>query len=143
LEKLEKATIDQTKCIGCGECLCACKFDAIYINWNEDAGVFAKRIAEVAYFILSKFKNKFFINFAFDITKECDCISTQNEKIVSKDIGILASDDIVALDKATIDFINKDEDIIFKEKSTASYKTTLEYAAKKGLGNLDYNLVEL
>ena len=138
-----KASIDKALCIGCGECLCACKFDAIYVNWNEDAGVFAKRIAEVACFILSKFKNKFFINFAFDITKECDCISTQNEKIVSKDIGILASNDIVALDKATIDLINKDEDIIFKEKSTASYKTTLEYASKKGLGNLVYNLVEL
>jgi len=135
--------IDQAKCIGCGECLCACKFDAIFINWNEDTNIFAKRIVDVAQFILSKFKNKFFINFAFDITKECDCISTKNEKLVSRDIGILASGDILALDKATVDLINKDEDIILKEKSQDSYKTMLEYAHEKGLGNLVYNLIEI
>ncbi|MBU1147527.1 MAG: DUF362 domain-containing protein, partial [Candidatus Omnitrophica bacterium] len=135
--------IDQAKCIGCGECLCACKFDAVFINWGEDANVFAKRIAEVAAFILPKFKNSFFINLAFDITKECDCISTKNERIVCKDIGILASKDIIALEKATIDLVNKDEDVIFKEQSRNSHNTTLEYAHKKGLGNLAYNLIDL
>ncbi len=124
--------IDQTKCIGCGECLCACKFDAIFINWDEDEGIFAKRMAEVAAFILPKFKNSFFINLAFDITKECDCISTKNEKIVCKDIGILASKDIIALEKATMDLVNKN-----------SHNITLEYAHKKGLGNLEYNLINL
>ena len=139
----KKALIDQTKCIGCGECLCACKFDAISVNWDEDSGVFAKRIAEVAGFILSKFKDKLFINFAFDITKECDCISTKNEKIVSRDIGILASKDIIAIEKATVDLVNKNEDVILKEKSQDSYKTSLEDAHKNGLGNLDYNLISL
>ncbi|MBU4342673.1 MAG: DUF362 domain-containing protein [Candidatus Omnitrophica bacterium] len=138
-----KAAIDQSKCIGCGECLCACKFDAIFINWGEDHDVFAKRMIDAAQFILSKFKNKLFVNLAFDVAKECDCISTKNEKIVCQDIGILASKDIVALDKATLDLINKDEDIIYKEKSQTTHKTMLEYAHKKGLGNLSYNLIEL
>ncbi|MFC1508113.1 DUF362 domain-containing protein [Candidatus Omnitrophota bacterium] len=138
-----KASIKENKCIGCGECLCACKFDAIFINWDEDHNVFAKRMIDVTRFILSKFKNKFFINFAFDITKECDCISTKNEDIICKDIGILASKDIVALDKATLDLINKDEDLIFKEKSQHTHNTMLEYAHKKGLGSLEYNLKEL
>jgi len=142
-DNANKVTIDSASCIGCGECICACRFDAIYINWKEDVDIFAKRIAEVASFILSRFKNKFFITFAFDITKECDCISTSSDKIICKDIGILASYDIVALDKATSDLINKDDDLIFKEKSTSSYKTTLEYVSKKGLGNLDYRLIEL
>ena len=140
---IKKAFIDQSKCIGCGECLCACKFDAIFINWAEDIQVFSKRMIDTTKFILSKFKNKFFINFAFDITKECDCISTKNEKIVCKDIGILASQDIISLEKATIDLINKDDDIILKEKSTDSYKTMLEEAHKKGLGNIEYSLIEI
>ena len=138
-----KASIDQVRCIGCGECICACKFDAIFINWDEDADIFSKRTVDVARFTLSKFKNTFFINFAFDITKECDCMSTKNEKIICKDIGILASNDIVSLDKATADLINKDEDIILKEKSKDIYKTMLEYAHEKGLGNIEYNLIEL
>ncbi|MBU1006951.1 MAG: DUF362 domain-containing protein [Candidatus Omnitrophica bacterium] len=141
--KNNKAFIDKVLCLGCGECLCACKFNSIFINWGEDHDVFAKRIAEVAEFILSKFKNKFFMNFAFDITKECDCISTKNEKIVSADIGILASKDILALEKATIDLINKEKDIFFEATSEGSYKKTLEHAATKGMGSLNYNLIEI
>lgn len=142
-ENKKKAFIDKSKCIGCGECLCACKFDAIFINWSEDESIFSKRLVDVAKFILSKFKNKFFVNFAFDITKECDCISTKNEKIICKDIGILASHDILSLEKATLDLINKNEDLIVKEKSRHSHKTMLEYAAEKSLGNLKYNLITI
>ncbi len=131
-----KASIDQSKCVGCGECLCACKFEGIFINWNEDVDIFSKRMVDTAGFILSRFKNSFFINFAFDVTKECDCISTKNEKIITKDIGILASKDILALEKATLDLINKDKDLMHCE-------TMFEYAHKKGLGNLDYTLIPL
>ncbi len=53
----EKAFIDQKLCLGCGECLAACKFHAIYVNWHEDAGIFARRMVEVAASILDKFKN--------------------------------------------------------------------------------------
>ena len=67
-----KAFVDTKKCVGCGECLCACKFDAVYVNWDEEMDIFCSRMDEVAQFILSKFKNKFFINFVFDVTQECD-----------------------------------------------------------------------
>ncbi|MFH1782443.1 MAG: DUF362 domain-containing protein [Candidatus Omnitrophota bacterium] len=139
----KKAKIDRSICVGCGECLSACKFDAIGINWQEDVDVFIKRISEVTKFILSKFKNTLFINFAYDITRECDCISTKNEKIISEDIGIIASKDILSVEKATIDLMNKNEDKIFKERAEDSYKEILEYSNKIGLGNLDYNLIEL
>ncbi len=141
--KKEKAFIDQSKCLGCGECLCACKFDAISINWSEDHDIFAKRLIEVANFILSKFKNKFFITFGFDITKECDCISTRDEKIFSEDIGIFASTDPLAIDKAMMDLINKDRDLFKETGLLDTHKTMFEYGYKKGLGSLDYNLIEL
>ncbi|MBU0758931.1 MAG: DUF362 domain-containing protein [Candidatus Omnitrophica bacterium] len=139
----EKACIDQSKCIGCGECLCACKFDSIFVNWGEDVHIFSKRMAETAGFILSKFKDRFFVNFAFDMTKECDCISTKNEKIIREDIGILASKDILALDRATVDLINETEDVLAREGMKDSYKTLFEHAHKKGLGNTCYNLIIL
>jgi len=136
-------TIDQAKCIGCGECLCACKFDAIFINWSEDHDVFAKRLIDVACYTLSKFKNKFFITFGFDITKECDCISTKDEKIFSENIGILASKDPIAIDKAMVDLVNKNKDAFKETGLLDTYKTMAEYGYKKGLGNLDYNLIKI
>lgn len=137
----KSAFIDKNICIGCGECICACKFDAIFINWAEDNLIFCLRMVEATFHILSRFKNKFFINFAFDITKECDCISKKGEEIISADIGIFASQDIVSLDKAVIDFANKDGDVFVKNQNIHSYHKMLDYAAEIGLGNIDYNLI--
>lgn len=139
-DKNGKAHINPEMCLGCGECLCACKFDAVYVNWDEEAKVFCERMVEVAQFILSKFKNKFFITFAFDITQECDCISTKDDKLVSHDIGILASQDIVSLDQAVCDLMS-DEYGFFKNHDV--YKRMLVYAQDIGLGSLEYNLVKL
>lgn len=141
--KEEKACIEQSVCIGCGECICACKFDAISINWQEEPDVFCRRMVEVAGFILSRFKNKLFFNFAFDITKECDCISTKKEKMIAQDIGILASSDIVSIDKASADLacVNKISEPLSKTQDV--YFGMFEYAAKKGLGRLEYKLVEV
>ena len=141
--KKEKAFIDQTKCVGCGECLCACKFNAIFINWSEDHDIFAKRLIDTAGFILSKFKNKFFITFGFDITKECDCISARGEKIFSEDIGILASNDPIAIDKTIVDLINKDKDLLKETGLMDTHKTISGYGYKKGLGNIEYNLIKI
>lgn len=138
--KDDKAYINPEACIGCGECLCACKFDAVFVNWGEETITFCKRMADVAGFIIPKFKNRFFINFAFDITKECDCISDKNDKIIGEDIGILASTDAVSVDKATIDLVNKTEDVFLKAQDKAEYHQMLEYAQQRGLGNIEYNL---
>ena len=141
--KTSHAVINQAKCIGCGECLCACKFDAVFINWSEDHDVFAKRMIDTAHFILSKFKNKFFITFGFDITKECDCISTKNELIFSENIGILASRDPLAIDKAMVDLVNSNKDLFKETGLLDTHKTMFEYGHKKGLGNPDYALIKI
>ncbi|MDD5005242.1 MAG: DUF362 domain-containing protein [Candidatus Omnitrophica bacterium] len=142
-QKEEKAFIDSKVCVGCGECLCACLYDAVAVNWKEDIDVFCERMAEYAFVILSKFKNKFFINFAFDITKECDCIATANEPKICQDLGILASGDILAVEKATVDLLNKNEDIFLKAQKSNSYLGQLNYAGKISLGNLEYELIQL
>ncbi len=135
--------IDQKSCIGCGECLCACKFNAVFINWHEDPNLFCERMVETANFILSRFKKRSFLNFAFDITQECDCISTKDEKMISGDLGILASNDILSLDKATADLVNKNTKSDFLNQAKNIYTAMFEYAAKTGLGSLEYNLIEI
>ena len=139
--KNDKAFINQELCVGCAECICACNFDAVSINWKEDPRVFCRRMIDTAKTILSKFKNKIFITLALDITKECDCISTKDERMISEDIGILASTDILSLDKAVVDLINQDHHRHFKDAGV--YEDMFNYGSSQGLGNLEYNLIKV
>lgn len=141
--KGQKAFIDQSICIGCGECLCACKFNSIFIDWHEDPHLFCRRMVDVANFILPKFKNRFFITFALDITRECDCISTKDEPMVARNIGILASSDIVAIDKATTDLANEGHSSQFFSNIEPFYEKMYQYAAKKGMGNMEYDIINI
>jgi hypothetical protein len=141
-EKKDKAFINPDVCLGCGECISACKFDAIYINWKEDSNKLVERTAEYARGILSRIKRKLFINFAFDVTKECDCLNGDNPKII-EDTGIFASRDILAVDKACFDILSKQEDVFARHQNTRAHLHQFDYARQIGLGNLDYELVEV
>lgn len=136
----KKSRIDQEKCVGCGECLCACKCNAILLNWREDPHTFCRRMVDVASFILSKYRRSFHIVFALDITKECDCISSKDDIMVADTIGILASTDILAVEKATVDLIAQHRRTDFFSRDRDIFMKMLEYAAEKKLGSLDYTL---
>jgi uncharacterized Fe-S center protein len=137
-----KVFINSRTCIGCGECISACKFNAVNINWREDVDVFVERMAEYACGILSQIKRKVFINFAFDITEECDCISGDDPRI-AEDTGIFASKDILAVDKACFDTLTKGKDIFSRDEKKKAHLHQFKYAEEIGLGRLDYKLIEL
>lgn len=137
-----KAFVNSNLCIGCCECIALCKLDAVTINWREDADIFAERMAEYALGILTRIRRKVFINFAFDITKECDCISGDDPKII-EDAGIFASEDILAVDKACFDMLTKSRDIFSRGGKITAHLHQLEYAREIGLGQADYNLLKL
>lgn len=137
-----RAFINSRLCIGCCECIAACKLDAVRINWHEDAHVFAERMAEYACGILSLIRKKVFMNFAFDITKECDCISGDDPRIL-KDTGIFASDDVLAADKACFDKLVKNRDVFSRGGRITAHIHQFAYAREIGLGNPDYRLVRI
>ena len=141
--KSKKALINSKMCIGCGECICVCKFDAIFIHWEDGDDLFARRMIDAAQFILSKFKNKFFISFALDITKECDCISTKTDPMAAQNLGILASVDPLSLDKATLDLIYSQSPQFKDLRPQGVGVKMFEYARQTGLGNPEYNLITL
>ena len=141
-EKNGKAFIDSSVCLGCGECISACKFDSVSVNWQEDTNIFVERISEYSKEILARINKKIFINFAFDITKECDCLTGTDPKIV-QDVGLFASEDILAVDKACFDFITKKEDVFSQQQKTQAHLHQFAYAQKIGLGSLDYELIGL
>jgi uncharacterized Fe-S center protein len=136
------AFIDSRTCLGCGECISACKFDAVKINWREDADLFAERMAEYAKGILDQVKRKAFINFALDVTEECDCISGNDPRIVD-DAGIFASRDILSVDKACFDMLTGANDVFSRNGKIKSHTHQFRYAEQIGLGTLHYKLIEM
>jgi uncharacterized protein len=105
----KKAVIDYNKCIGCGQCMAACNYDAMKVDWNTHAAGFTDRVCEYAAGTAERFKSKsLYVNFAFDITPDCDCWG-YNEPPIVNDVGILISDNPVAVDRATLDLVNKSE----------------------------------
>ncbi len=142
--KPDKAFIDQAKCIGCASCLAACKFQAIDVKWDSGGGFIQERMIDYARAVLSNKKGKAaFFNFCLKITRECDCLAKDDPRIVP-DIGILASGDPVAIDKAGFDLVNRaaGKDIFKEMHPKRNGMKQLDYAASLGLGDLDYELLE-
>jgi len=100
------STIDKS-CVGCNECMTVCPEDAIGVNWDVEIPIFTERMVEYASgAVQGKEKRTAYINFLTDISPHCDCFPWSDSPIVN-DIGILASRDPVAIDKACWDLINE------------------------------------
>ncbi|MGK0467054.1 DUF362 domain-containing protein [Clostridium sp.] len=134
----KKAKIDKDKCVGCASCMAVCPYGAISNSWiGSISKSFKERLAEYAY-AAAKDKNHIYITFAFNITRNCDC-EGHNMKPIVDDVGVFASMDPVAIDKACLDIIDKNNGkIVFKRG-----RYTLDYAEKIGLGSKQYELVEI
>lgn len=97
---------------------------------------FEERVAEYALGAVFN-KKHLYINFALNIVENCDCDSMPMKPIYP-DIGILASLDPVAIDKACFDILKE------KVKKEPFFgKEIFEYAKKIKLGNKEYNLIAL
>jgi uncharacterized Fe-S center protein len=136
--------IDGEKCVGCGACLVVCKPGAIKWRWDEDSPRIQEKIAEYALTVQNRFKGKVaFINVLIHVTKECDCMAKSQPPIV-EDIGIVASSDPVAADKATADLIlaraGKD---VFRKGYDLDWAVQLRHGERIGLGSMDYALTTL
>ncbi len=152
------ATIDRKKCISCGSCIAVCKDGAIEIKWDIELKTFQERLAEYCYAVaLLKKERIFYINFLLNITPDCDCFPKSDMPIVP-DIGVLASDDPVAIDQASCDLVNnsigiensklkeafrKGEDKFRDLFPEVDWEYGLEYAESIGLGSRKYTLKEI
>ena len=141
------AQIDREKCIGCAECLAVCRFGAIKYDWGTESKILQRSMAEHALgAIKDKKKRVVFFNFVMSVTTGCDCFNRQNMRKIVDDVGILASTDPVAVDKAAIDLIESRSgttiaDLLGDDKLDHSYQ--IEHAEHIGLGSADYKLIEV
>jgi len=157
INKNKKAEINYAKCVGCGQCIAVCQYNAAQVVWDGAADIACCKVAEYTLAVL-KDKPHFHISFIMDVSPNCDCWDSNDAAIVPN-IGIAASFDPVALDKACADMvtaaaantdscINVDdhgklqgEDKFKLVHPDTDWKTGLVYAEKIGLGSMKYELI--
>lgn len=139
-------SIDVEKCTGCGKCIDVCPNDALrYPKDKEDVQtVFCERLVEYAKAILNRHEKMVYINVLVDISTSCDCSKNPGKPFVPN-IGILASTDIVAIEKASHDLVAKAHGCKdpFLEAVKTSGLRQIEYAYELGMGNKNYKLINL
>jgi uncharacterized Fe-S center protein len=94
----KKAAIDHDKCVGCGRCIGTCNQHAIENNSGISFDRLNCKIAEYAKAVVDG-RPSFHISVVNQVSPNCDCHG-ENDAAVVPDIGIFASFDCVALDKA-------------------------------------------
>jgi uncharacterized Fe-S center protein len=140
---LSPVTIDRDKCTGCGKCMTLCPDKALEVpHRDETHRIFNERLVEYAKAVQDNHK-MIYINVLVDITCGCDCMSNPGEPIMPN-VGILASTDMVAIEKASHDLISKaagcSEPFRTIAKNSGSGLHQLVYAHQIGMGNLNYRL---
>lgn len=146
----EKPKRDEAECIYCGTCYFVCPSHC----WVWPPGSKERLqvyMGHVASALLKQYKgNVAFVNFIQDVVPHCDCAAPSGNLVV-QDVGIAFSFDPVAVDKASLDLVDKSPvipgstkasppDILGKMHHTSSL-VQLEIAEKLGAGSLKYKLV--
>ncbi len=140
-----KASIIDSKCTGCAMCIAQCPTGAVKIPWGNSTNENLQR--KIIDYTRGVFKiipeNKcVFINIMEKITKDCDCYGTVQTPMMD-DVGILMSTDPVSLDKACLDLADHHSNCKFNKLNPIDKTVQTEYASKHGLGELEYNIINI
>ena len=66
MSEADLALIDSGRCIGCGECLAMCRFDAVKYNWGATYEDLQKKVVEHAMGICLAVSGKSSVSECFD-----------------------------------------------------------------------------
>jgi len=157
-DKENKYSINYHHCTYCQHCVKVCPTSAVKMDASrfED---FQTGMAICTEEVLKTFKpgHVFYINFLINITALCDCWGLTTPSLVP-DIGIMASKDLVAIEKACLDSIKvenllidgipqgyelKKEGHLFERLHWKNPFIQLEQLEKRGLGTQNYFIEEV
>ena len=108
---------------------------------------FLEAMADAASSVVAHFNgNMAFINIMCNMSVDCDCCAVAEDPCM-KDIGILASLDPIAIDRACVDLVKNSDDPgrghLLERITSRHGEHTIEAAATLGFGSTDYELIEL
>jgi uncharacterized Fe-S center protein len=127
---------DYGTCYGCSKCIQNCPQKCL----EPRVGEMDVLLADGAAAALSKFKKYYCVNVLRDITNRCDC-QRANFEIIVPDIGFLMGKDIVAIDQAGLDMVNREAGRkVFDELWNKDASIQIKTAAELGMGRLEYEI---
>lgn len=116
--------------------------------WDISNEEFMERMTESAKAVCDHFGEKIaFLNVMRNMSVSCDCEGTAAEPVVTPNVGILASTDILAIDQACVDLVyamgEEDRHALVERMETRHGLRQLSYMKELGMGNWRYVLVDL
>lgn len=134
---------------------CASSYGKAYIHgagepekiWTGDHDSFLESMADAAEAVVRHFNgNMVFINVMKNMSVDCDCCSVAEDPCMA-DIGILASLDPIAVDRACLDLVYASDDPgrdhLLERIESRNGARTIDAAAELGFGSKEYELVKL
>lgn len=134
---------------------CASSYGKAYIHgagepekiWTGDHDSFLESMADAAEAVVRHFNgNMVFINVMKNMSVDCDCCSVAEDPCMA-DIGILASLDPIAIDRACLDLVYASDDPgrdhLLERIESRNGARTVDAAAELGFGSKEYELVKL
>jgi uncharacterized Fe-S center protein len=115
--------------------------------WTADHDSFLESMADAASSVVKYFKgNAVYINVMKNMSVDCDCCAVAEDPCM-EDIGILISDDPVAIDQACLDLVyaskDKGRDHLLERIESRNGVHTVEAAAALKIGTREYELIEM
>ena len=115
--------------------------------WDREQDAFLESMADAAKSVVEYFKgNAVYVNVMKNMSVDCDCCDVAEDPCIA-DIGILISEDPVAIDQACVDLVYACADPgkphLLERIESRHGIHTLEVAAEHGIGNREYELIEV
>lgn len=116
--------------------------------WTSEHDSFLEAMADAALSIIKYFNgNIVYVNVMKNMSVDCDCCAVAEDPCI-RDIGILVSDDPVAIDRACIDLVYAAKDDpgqkhFLERVESRNGVHTIEAAAALGAGVPEYELIEV
>ena len=115
--------------------------------WESDHDQFLESMADAARSVIDYFDgNILYINVMKNMSVDCDCCAKAEDPCIA-DIGILASTDPVAIDKACIDLVyacnDKGKDHLIERIESRNGIHTIDAAVELNCGSTEYELIKI